>query len=487
MSVPDRPRERGLRVLVAGGGWAGCAAAVELARCGAQVTLVESARTLGGRARGVDVHGSTLDNGQHILLGAYGETLRLLRLVGIDPDTALLRLPVQMRYPEGGGGMDFIAPRLPAPLHLAVALLRARGLAREDKMALARFTSTARWMGWVLYNDCTVDELLARYDQTPRLNRLLWHPLCIAALNTPPSRASAKVFLAVLRDSLGAKRRAASDMLLPRMEMGALFPDAAAAYVREHGGAVRTGVRLQGLARAGDGAGWQATLMGAGSAGNSGANAGGDEPFDAVVLATPATQSAALLAPFAQAAQVAGQLSALAYEPIATCYLQYDPSVRLGLPFYALLDDPAEGRWGQFAFDRGQLDAAQPGLLAVVVSAAGDAAGLDQDALAAGIARQLAQDLGDPRLAAPQWSRVITEKRATFSCTPGLQRPGVETPLPGLVLAGDYTDSDYPATLETAVRSGLAAAKVIRSHGTLPREKRSLSHSGGPGAPTSVR
>jgi len=412
-----------------------------------------------------------LDNGQHILLGAYNETLRLQRQVGIDPESALLRLPVQMRYPEGSGGLDFVAPRWPAPWHLFGALLRAKGLKRDDKLALARFTSAARWMGWVLYKDCSVDELLERFGQTPRLARLLWYPLCIAALNTPPSRASAKVFLAVLRDSLGAKRRAASDMLLPCMDMGALFPQAAARYLEQHGGAVLTGTKLTAITKAGDG--WRATLNGQESA------------FDAVVLATPASQSAALLAPHAP--ELAEQLGALAYEPIATCYLQYDPSVRLDLPFYALLDDPAASRWGQFAFDRGQLDAGQAGLLAVVVSAAGDAAALEQDALAALIAAQLAQDLRRPELASPQWSRVITEKRATFSCTPNLVRPGNETPLPGLVLAGDYTASDYPATLETAVRSGVAAATVIGACDTLPREKRSLSHTDGEDGPTSVR
>ena len=469
MSAPE------VRVAVVGAGWAGCAAAVELANGGALVTLVESSRTLGGRARGVEVEGKLLDNGQHILLGAYGETLRLLRAVGVDPDAALLRLPVQMRYPfpEQTGGMDFVAPRWPAPFHLAAALLRAKGLARADKLALARFNSAARMMGWELYNDCSVTELLDRFDQTPRLNRLLWHPLCIAALNTPPERASARVFLAVLRDSLGARRRAASDMLLPRTDMGALFPQAAAQHVERHGGAVRLGVKAEALAAHAEG--WQLLLNGE------------PETFDAIVLATPATVSGALLAPYPQAAELSAQLGGFAYEPIATCYLQYDPSLRLDLPFYALLDDPAQGRWGQFAFDRGQLDANHPGLLAVVVSAAGDAAALGQDALAAAIAAQLAQDLQRPELATPQWSRVITEKRATFSCTPGLARPGVETPLPGILLAGDYTASDYPATLETAIRSGVAAATAIAAYDALPREMRSLSHAGGHSPITSVQ
>jgi len=464
-----------LRVAVAGGGWAGCAAAVELARQGCQVTLFEAARSLGGRARGVEVRGLALDNGQHILLGAYKESLRMMARVGVDQQSAFLRLPVQMRYPDGGGGMDFVAPRLPAPLHLVVALLRAKGLDRADKLALARFRSAGRWMGWQLNDDCTVTEVLERFDQTERLVRLLWRPLCIAALNTPPERASANVFLAVLRDSLGASRRAASDMLLPRLAMGALFPEPAGAWLERQGHAVRLGVKVASIQRDGDA--WLLT---------PGADAP-DERFDAVVLATPAPVSAALLAALPDAAAVAGQLDAMSHEPIATCYLQYAAGTRLELPFHALLDDPAADRWGQFVFDRAHLDPNQDGLLAVVVSAAGDAANLPREQLAAAIAAQLAQDFGRPELAAPAWTQLITEKRATFACTPGLARPGNATPLPGLVLAGDYTASDYPATLETAVRSGQAAATAIRAYGALPREKRSLSHAHGAVSGDSVR
>lgn len=157
------------RIAIIGSGWAGCAAAVELARAGCDVTLLESARTLGGRARRVEIDGRTLDNGQHIMLGAYAESLRLMKLAGVDMQAALLTLPLQMRYVPGAGGMDFIAPRLPAPLHLLGALLRARGLGRADKMSLARFSTTARWMDWKLHNDCSVSELLLRFDQTPRL------------------------------------------------------------------------------------------------------------------------------------------------------------------------------------------------------------------------------------------------------------------------------------------------------------------------------
>jgi hydroxysqualene dehydroxylase len=455
------------RVAVVGGGWAGCAAAVALTGAGCRVTLFEAARTLGGRARAVDVGGRILDNGQHIMLGAYTETLRMLKLVGVDADAALLRLPLQMRYPESGG-MDFSAPRLPAPLHLLAALLRAKGLDRADKLSLARFSTSARWMDWQLNIDCPVTELMERFDQTERLYRLMWRPLCLAALNTPPERASANVFLAVLRDSLGA-RRSASDMLLPRHDLGALFPAAAADWLVAHGGEVRTGANVDSLAFvAGQ---WRVQ----------------DDAFDAVVLATPPYQAARLVDDLPGTEDLAAQLRAFDHEPISTCYLQYAPGVTLDLPFCALLDDPSRGNWGQFVFDRGQLAPGYAGLFAVVISAARDAAVLDQATLAAAVAAQLAAAFGRPELATPQWSRVITEKRATFACTPGLARPDNATVLPGLALAGDYTAGDYPATLESAMRSALGATSAILGNRTLPRENSSLSHADGAPRPGSVQ
>lgn len=432
------------KIAVVGGGWAGCAAAVELARQGHQVTLFEAARTLGGRARRVDINGKTLDNGQHILLGAYTETLRLMRVVGIDINQALLRMPLQMRYPEGSGGMDFVAPRLPAPLHLLIALWRAPGLAQQDKLALARFSTTARWMDWKLNTDCTVIELLDRFDQTERLTRLMWRPLCIAALNTPPERASAQVFLNVLRDSLGA-RRAASDMLLPRVDLTALFPHHAAQFIERQGGAVKYGATVNAIKR--DGRCWQLEVAAESEA----------STFDAVIVATQPSHVAALLGGLMKA----DNSTAFDYEPITTCYLQYSPALALPQPFFALLDDADAGEWGQFVFDRGQLDANQAGLLAVVVSASTDAIAVAHGALATAITAQLAKAFRLPELAHPTWTKVISEKRATFSCTPALARPDNATVMNSLAIAGDYTACDYPATLESAVRSGVKAARAL--------------------------
>jgi squalene-associated FAD-dependent desaturase len=440
------------RVAVIGGGWAGCAAAVRLAQAGQQVTLYEAARTLGGRARRVEINGKTIDNGQHILLGAYRQTLELMRSIGIDERMHLLRLPLQMRYPAGSG-MDFVAPRLPAPWHMLFALWRATGLSRQDKLALARFSSTARWMGWRLNTDCSVTELLERFDQTPRLTALMWRPLCIAALNTPPERASAQVFLNVLHDSLGA-RRAASDMLIPRTDLSALFPQRAADFLLKHGGTVHLGAAVRSLAQQ-DG-GWHV--------GSDKTDASGY--FDAVILATPPDRASALLdglpdTPEGALQLLQAQLNNFTYEPITTCYLQYDPTVRLPLAFMALQDNAAAGDWGQFVFDRGQLDPAHAGLLSVVVSTSQGAIALGRDVLADLIGTQLANALKQPGMATPQWTSVISEKRATFSCVPALKRPSNATSLPDLLLAGDYTASDYPATLESAVRSGVQAAQSL--------------------------
>lgn len=443
------------QIAVIGAGWAGCASASALAQAGDKVTLFEAARVLGGRARAVTVHGQTLDNGQHIMLGAYSACLGLMKQLGVESDQALLRLPLQMVYPHDSG-MQFIAPRLPAPLHLAFALLRAQGLNRADKMALARFSTTARWMDWHLNVDCSVSELLDRFDQTPNLQRLMWNPLCLAALNTPVEHASAQVFLNVLRDSLGAKR-SASDMLLPRCDLSELMPQAAARYLEQRGGKVHIGARVSSLEQVSNNGSHQWHLHFAGQ------HQASQQLYDAIVVATDLEQARHLL-------QTASLLENSArpditqefeYEAITTCYLQYDQQLRLPRAFFALTDQPEKAYWGQFVFDRGQLQAQHAGMLAVVISASQAASELDRDSLASAITTQLAAQLRMPELAHAQWHQVITEKRATFSCTPHLQRPNNATGIPSLVLAGDYTACDYPATLEAAVRSGQLAAQLL--------------------------
>jgi len=422
-----------VNVAVIGAGWAGMAAAVELAQQNTRVTVLEAARHLGGRARAVEIEGIELDNGQHILIGAYRETLRLMRAVGADPDELLLRQPLAIEYP---GKFSLRAPRLPARLHLGAALLTASGLSWAERMAAARFMTTMRKNGYGIAADLPVAELLAKHRQTGALARYLWEPLCVSALNTPAAAASARIFLNVLRDGLDGAR-GASDFLIPRADLGKLFPQPAAAYISANGGSLQLGTPVRTLDKCADG-----FVVDAGA-----------ERYSHVILAAGPHQVDTLLERFEQLAPTRLGVAALEYQPIYTCYLQYPPQVRMPQAMTGF-----DGGSIQWIFDRGRLNGAA-GLLAAVISARGAHQNSSQDELANAIHRELADFL--PGLPAPAWSRVIAEKRATFSCRPGLVRPENRTAVDRLYLAGDYTASDYPATLESAVRSGVRAAHLV--------------------------
>jgi predicted NAD/FAD-binding protein len=214
-----------MRVAVVGGGWAGMAAAVAAQQAGHTVTVFEAARTLGGRARALpatlpDGTSVTLDNGQHILIGAYTESLRLMRLVGINPDTALLRQPLALPFVDGTG---FQTPRWathwPAPLDAMVAIATARGWSWADKFSLIRSSLRWQWQKFTCDPALSVAQLCATL--TPKVFHELIEPLCVSALNTPADQASAQVFLRVLKDALFGVR-GGSHLLLPRTDLGAL-------------------------------------------------------------------------------------------------------------------------------------------------------------------------------------------------------------------------------------------------------------------------
>lgn len=428
-------------VAIIGAGYAGLACGVELARAGVHVTVFERSHTLGGRARVVHKdHHWRVDNGQHILLGAYSELTRLLRLTGVSPKL-LAHLPLTLHVP---GRLHLKAAALPAPLHLAVGLLRARGLGWKDRLAMLRLMRWLARRGYRLPDaGMTVSQLLAETRQTPALDALIWEPLCVAALNTPAAAASAQVFANVLRDSLGAGA-AASELLLPRTDLSELFPVPAARYLATRRGKLRTGNAIEAI---------QPVAGGFRLEGDP-----GSQPWPQVVVATAPYHAAPLLASTGACERLAAQIDALEHEPIVSVYLALGKGLRLPEPMIGLVsgtpEDPA-----QWVFDRGQLGGPE-GLLACVISAHGPHEALARDDLILAVHAQLERQLGR-RLPAPEWSQVIVEKRATIACTPGIFRPSIRTPLPGLWLAGDYLDSDYPATLESAVRSGVACATAI--------------------------
>lgn len=422
-------------VAVIGGGYAGMAAAVELAARDVQVTVFEAAPALGGRARRVTVNNTALDNGLHILIGAYSETLRLINKVTPKRDS-FLRLPLDLQIHNQ---FHLHAPKLPAPLHVAWALLTAKGLSFDDKRAAVRFMNTIKACRYQLAQDCTVAALLAKNQQPIDLIEYLWSPLCVAALNTPVQRASAQVFLNVLRDSLGAGR-AASDLLLARTDLTTLFPKPAAEYVRACGGQVEVGATVEGISRSNRGF----TLQVQGHA----------RHFDQVICAVAPHRAAPLLKDIAELQSVTQRIEALQYEPIHSVWLQFDGPVKLPAPMIGLAGSPA-----QWLFDRETI-CGQRGLIGAVISASEEHVGEAQDELAQRVLADVAAAFGPlPKLL---WHRVIAEKRATFSCTPNLARPAAQTPCTGFILAGDYVASDYPATIEGAVRSGVMAAHLIR-------------------------
>lgn len=427
-----------MKLAVIGAGWAGLSCAVEAVSAGHEVTVFEASRALGGRARRIDSAdgGPPLDNGQHILIGAYRETLAMMRRVGVDPDAALLRLPLSLRFADGGG---IAMPRWPEPLHLLGGIATAHGWTARDKWALVRTALRWRIAGFRCSPLATVGQLCAGLPA--RVMRELIEPLCVSALNTPVDRSSGQVFLRVLADALFGEAGGA-DLMLPRVDLGRLFPDAAWHWLECNGAHLHRGRRVRNLF----------------------ANAAGHweiegVTFDRAVLAVGATDAMKLVRAAIEngsfltrgdvnAAETwSSAAEALRFESIATVYLS--GATALAAPMLALrasLEGPA-----QFAFDRGQLCGAA-GSLALVVSACNE----DRNVLQQRVLDQARNELRQPNLVVMQ---TVVEKRATFACTAGLDRPTMRIAA-GLVACGDYVDGPYPATLEGAVRSGIAAAAI---------------------------
>jgi squalene-associated FAD-dependent desaturase len=294
--------------------------------------------------------------------------------------------------------------------------------------------------GFTLDHDISVTELLQQHQQGATIIRRFWEPLCLATLNTPIDKASAAIFLRVLQDSF-TRRRHDADLLMPKVPLGELFPQRATNYLLKHGATVQLRRRAGALHINGEQL--EAVEI-----------AGERLPCRDLIVATAPHATAQLLHGHERVATVAAQLAALGNQPITTVYLQYPLDHRLEELMLGM-----SGTVSQWLFDRRHCG--QPGLIAVVISTEGIHSGWDNDTLSAHVVKELTRQF--PRWPQPEKSLVIREKRATFECAVGIaaRRPANVTPVKGLWLAGDYTDTGYPATLEGAVRSGVQCARQI--------------------------
>ena len=444
-------------VVVIGAGWAGLAAAVRLADAGLKVTVVEEGPRLGGRATAfVDREsGERVDNGQHVLFGCYRETYGFLRRLGTAGLAPLQpRLELTMVGPDGARAR-LRCPRLPAPWHLVAGVLRWRAVPPSDRRTALRLRQVikevrrdgAAAVAARVRADATVEAWLNAHGQSPTLAEWLWHPLALAALNQSPSIAAAAPFVRVLGELFSSDPSSAA-VGLPAVPLDELAGVPAKAFIEGRGGAVhqRAPARIE--------------------LDDRGAIAGvyaGDTRFETarVVSTVPWFAFGRLFARGAPPAltQIADRAAATQSSPIVTVNLWLDgPVLEPGERFVGLVRGP-----GQWVFDKRTMWDERAGHVAVVASGADSIARMDNAEATETMMRQLRRLL--PRVEARKLLRsvVVREHRATFSLAPDAPprpAPGAVSGLPGFYLAGDWTDTGLPGTIESAVVSGHRAAEA---------------------------
>lgn len=435
-------------VIVVGAGFAGLAAAVRLADAGVRVSLVEATAHGGGRARSF-AHpgfGRAIDNGQHLLMGCYQHTRAFLRTLGTEEHIWFQRNMEVAMVREGGHWSALRAPALPAPLHLGVGLLTMKGLGLRHKVAALR-------AGLLLSNEVkrpddneTCDAWLRRMGQTQAVRAQFWEPLIWATLNDDPLVASSAMLMAVLERAF-LSTRDASAMGVPRLPLSELYVPQSFERLRERGADLHLKAPMRELIVERD------RVVGVRL------RSGEKLRADTVVSAVPPPALLSALPDAATRHPVFQDVARLAFAPIVNLWVQVDRAPWDGAPFVGLVGSPMH-----WLFDRTRIEGHDgPGaLLSVTISGARGFVDDAPEALIDLLAAELARFFPD-RPVRIQGHKVIKEKRATISHAAGTyaRRPGIQSPLPGLLLAGDWVRTGLPATIESACQSGHQAADLI--------------------------
>ncbi len=448
-------------IVIVGGGWAGLSCAAALAERGLPITLLEERQRLGGRACSFAdaVTGDEVDNGQHLFMACFNESLRFLRRIGTADLVAFQdNLEVPLLDPTGRR-TAFRFPPLPSPFHLLAAILGHGALTLNDKIWLLRSihplrrrvggaARTARDAGPEPAREATVEEWLDSMGQTAGSRRGLWHPMAIATLNEDPARASSLLFEAVLREGL-LSGRAGSRLGRSRVPLSRLVDPALRRYLEERGGRVILNAAVSRLRLEG------------GRVRGVKLRDGSEIAARAVVAAVPHHVLPRILPEEIPAGdRFFGRVAKMTSSPILSIHLWYDREV-MESSFVGLLDSPIHWIFAS----RGALDRKSPAgmRLALGVSGARDLVERSASELASLAAAEVRRYLPRAVPAVLRHTLVIKERLATFAPCAGVGalRLPQETPIPNLVLAGDWTDTGLPGTLESAALSGHRGAELV--------------------------